>query len=157
MRDPEAPEPAAASPQDDAGYAALERIVDERYVTVRAGGQDLVVTAHSVELDLDAEEGPGARDIMATLPRVRAVLADFAAVRERATEYLWAFGATGDESDEEKANFLREMVPSTLVIAGPAAIELHYDDISEKYMPQGYWPAVHLDADLTPVEVSVEA
>lgn len=43
--------PAEASAQHDDRYPGLDRIVGERYVTVHAGGQDLTVTAESIDPD----------------------------------------------------------------------------------------------------------
>ncbi|MGW4202636.1 MFS transporter [Streptomyces sp. NPDC004726] len=153
MHEPETPRPATATGRESGDYPALDRIVDERYVTVRAGDQDLVVTFDSIDPDrrLDPET------IRGLLPHVRSLLADFAAVRERATEYLWSWGAQGDETDAEKTEFLRDVIPSTLVVSGPTTSELHYENVDEKYMMDGYWPAVHFDRDMTAVKVTVEA
>jgi hypothetical protein len=153
MQDHEDSPSAGASAQQDDLYAALDQIVEERYVTVSAGDQDLTVTAESIDPDQRLDP----QTVIAVLPRIKSLLADFAALRERATEYLWAWGAGEEETDDDKAEFMRNMVPSTLVIASATTIELHYEDISEKYIQDGYWPAVHFDKDMMPTHVSVEA
>lgn len=146
-------------------YSALDQLTDDHPVTVHAADQDLVVLVDSLDAPRIAE----------ALPHVRALLAEFAVVRERATAFLWDFGATDDDNgetsdtsetsetdettntDNEKAAFFRDMLPTTLVINDAPAIQLHYEDISEQYMLDGYWPAVHIDRDLNPIEVTVES
>ncbi|MER6914769.1 hypothetical protein ABT354_24105 [Streptomyces sp. NPDC000594] len=150
---------------DDPAFTALDRIAGERYVTVRVAGQELAVTFDSL-----GGGHPDAGTIAGLLPRARALLADFAAVRERATAYLWEWGAHGEEpadnpgdnpgeepGGEERAAFLRKMVPTTLAVTSATTAELHYEDVGEEYMLDGYWPVVHHDAAMTPVEVTVEA
>ncbi|MFE0427671.1 hypothetical protein [Streptomyces sp. NPDC058953] len=163
MSDAPAPPSPAASEPDDSGTAALDRLAELREVTVRAGGRDLWITLdsgytpHSTEPPLD----PGA--IAALLPRLRALVADFETVRARATGYLWEWGATGDEPPEEKAAFLRDMVPTTLAVTSAAELELHYEDMGamgdtgDSYMMEGYWPVVRHDGELNPVAVTVES
>ncbi|MFJ8045469.1 hypothetical protein ACIRBX_33675 [Kitasatospora sp. NPDC096147] len=115
-----------------------------RSVTVQAGGQDL---------DLLFEE-PSAVE---ALPRVERLLAGFAAVRDRSTAYLWEWDADGTEDARERAAFLAALVPTTLAVTGAGGLVLHYEDIDERYLMDGYWPAVHLDAELAPVEVTIES
>jgi hypothetical protein len=142
--------------QEDGRFGALERLVEEKAVTVRAADQDLVVMAHSAWPHLEEERHRDPRTVVALLPRIRSVLGDFATVRERATEYLWQWGASGEETAQERARFLGEAVPSILVV-GPTAIEVHYEDLGEPYMMEGYWPAVHFDQDGIAVNVTVES
>ncbi|MBY6307361.1 hypothetical protein [Streptomyces clavuligerus] len=130
-----------------------DRIVAERYVTVRAAGQELSVTFAPFGSTVPADR----ETVVRLLPRARTLLADFAAVRERATEYLWDWGAEGEETEEEKAAFLRDVLPSALTVADGAGTEVHYENIGEEYMLDGYWPVVHHDAGLNPVRVTVEA
>ncbi|GLF95069.1 hypothetical protein [Streptomyces yaizuensis] len=151
---PDAPAAPDASAALDA-FDALDpdRIVAERYVTVRAAGQEL-----SVSFDPFGSHGSADREtVVRLLPRARALLADFAAVRERATEYLWEWGADGESTEEERAAFRREMVPTTLTVTEGAGTEVHFENAGEDYLLDGYWPVVHHDADMNPVRVTVEA
>ncbi|MFH8616273.1 hypothetical protein ACH4E8_14520 [Streptomyces sp. NPDC017979] len=148
---PGAPEPA---PDD---VSALGRLAAAGDVTVRVDGRDLVVM---VDQSGSAQRSTP-EEVAALLPRVRSVLADFAAVRERATAFLWEWGAEGEETEEERAGFHRDVLPGTLTLtvtdAREARFAVHFDSRNEAYLLDGYWPAVHLDADLHPDRVTIEA
>ncbi|MEU5979240.1 hypothetical protein [Streptomyces sp. NPDC047315] len=150
---PEAPGPAPDGRPVPDDVTALGGLAVAGDVTVRVGGQDLVVM---VDRLLSAER-VGPEEVAALLPRVRSVLAEFAAVRERAAAFLWEWGAEGGETEEERAGFHRDMAPTTLTVTAAAQFALHFESRSGSYFPDGYWPAVHLDGDLRPDRVTVEA
>ncbi|URM91278.1 hypothetical protein LUW75_16275 [Streptomyces sp. MRC013] len=72
-------------------------------------------------------------------------------------EFLRSRAADGTEPAEEKARFLDALRPGGLVVYRSGGFEVHFDDTSADYFPEGYWPAVRYRADRTPVSVSVEA
>ncbi|GAA2261269.1 hypothetical protein GCM10010232_60910 [Streptomyces amakusaensis] len=129
-----------------AGFG-VDDILRQRYVTVPAAGRQVSLSFE----DADRET------VAALLPQARAVLAAFARLSEEATAFLWAWGAEGDESAEEAAAFLASMNPTTVVIGPSGAFALHYEEVDEEHFLDGYWPAVHFTAGLTPEKVTVEA
>ncbi|MGX2993515.1 hypothetical protein JNUCC64_04335 [Streptomyces sp. JNUCC 64] len=147
------PPPGAAAPSGPDDFTALDGLADQRYVTVRAGGQELTVTVDSP----DPAGEPGAAAVTALLPRVRSLLTGFAVLRERAVEHLWEWGAEGTETAGERAEFLRDAVPSTLVVTAAGTAQLHFEGLAADRTLDGYWPAVHHDAEGRPVRVTVEA
>jgi hypothetical protein len=148
---PAQPPPGPASAPDP--YAALERLAGEGTAEVGAGGLTLHVHIESGALG----DRPAPEAVAALLPRLRTVLDGLPAIRERATEYLWRWGATDDSTEEEREAFLRDLVPTSLVVADGEGLQLHYEDVDERYVMDGYWPAVHLDRELNPVKVTIEA
>ncbi|MEU9605797.1 hypothetical protein [Streptomyces sp. NPDC048057] len=156
---PEAGFPAPGGPPAPDDVTALDRLAAAGDVTVRAGGHDLLVMVDEV----GSAERLTPEAVAALLPRVRLVLADFAAVRERAAAFLWEWGAQGEETEEERARFHRVMVPTTLTVTGAAQFAVHFEArptehaADAPYLLDGYWPAVHLDAELLPDRVTIEA
>ncbi|MFF8954784.1 hypothetical protein [Streptomyces sp. NPDC014894] len=130
------------------GFTA-EDVVRARYVLVHAADQE-------ISLSFDVGE-PTAETIGALLPHARAVLAAFGGLRDEAVAFLWEWGADGTEPAAERARFLAENAPTSLVVDASGEFALHYEEIGEGHFLDGYWPAVRFTADLTPLEVTVEA
>jgi hypothetical protein len=91
------------------------------------------------------------------LPRAREVLAALERIAGDGAEFLWSKTRTGEETAEEKDEFLGLMTPSSLVMYITGDFEIHYEGVSGVYYLDGYWPSVHFLADGTPVDHAMEA
>ncbi|WP_018352653.1 hypothetical protein [Longispora albida] len=91
------------------------------------------------------------------LPHARRIIAAFDQVHRESLAFLWSWGATGDETAEDQARFRDELRPETVTLHPSGAFVVHYAVTAGRHFPDGYWPAVHHHADLTPARVTVEA
>ncbi|HEY1179709.1 MAG TPA: hypothetical protein VGF17_26430 [Phytomonospora sp.] len=128
------------------GVLEYDQAVGTYCATVTADGYELWVC---VEARTEAEALP-------MVPLARRALADFVRIADAATLHLWKWGSRGDEPEEDRTRFWRQMVPSSLVLDPDGGFAVHFEDCGDFCM-DGYWPAVHFDDDFTPVDVSIEA
>ncbi|WP_405810373.1 hypothetical protein OG524_13465 [Streptomyces sp. NBC_01520] len=143
-------EPSAVGlPSPGAAWGELpaDEIVRRQYVVVPAAGQEL-----SVSFDC-----AGPEKVAELLPHTREVVADFGQVRRTGAEFLWDWGANGDESEEDRVGFLDAVAPTDLVVFRSGDFEVHFDDASGRYFPDGYWGAVQYRRDMTPESGTMEA
>ncbi|KQX78823.1 hypothetical protein AB0K86_07845 [Streptomyces clavifer] len=129
------------------GGLPADEIVRRRYVVVPAAGQDL-----SVSFDC-----AGPEKVAELLPHALEVVAEFGRIRRTGAEFLWDWGANGDESEEDRAGFLDAVAPTDLVVLRSGDFEVHFDDVSGRYFPDGYWGAVQYRRDMTPASGTMEA
>ncbi|MFE0699647.1 hypothetical protein [Streptomyces sp. NPDC058872] len=115
---------------------------------------DVVFGDGSVWVSFD---GCGAARTAELVPHVRGLVESFAAIEESGREFLWASGADGTESAEEKDRLLDALEPQSLVVYRSGDFEVHYDDTSGTFCMEGYWPVVQYRADRTPVSMFVDA
>lgn len=127
--------------------SAYQELLDRRYLTVRVEDQP-------ISLSFDPHE-PAV--ITTLLPHTGELLSTFARIRADATEFLWNWGAEGDESADERAGFFRDVVPTSLVVQGSGEFTVHFEEVSEDLFLDGYWPAVHFSRERRPLSVTVEA
>jgi len=112
--------------------------------------------ATDIEVSFDSA---GPETVTALLPHARTLAAALDRIAQAGAEFLWTWGAKGDESEAEKAEFFDQVMPPTdLVVYRSGDFELHYCNASGgDHFMEGYWPAILFRADQTPVAVSVEA
>ncbi|MFE4177311.1 hypothetical protein ACFRR7_35625 [Streptomyces sp. NPDC056909] len=114
-------------------------------------------TVHAAGLDIELSfDCAGPEKTAALLPHARRLVADFARIRRAATEFLHAWGAEGDGTDEERLGFAAAMVPTGLVVYRSGDFEVAFEDTSGTYFLDGYWPNIVFRADMTPVDLTVE-
>ncbi|MGW6745284.1 hypothetical protein ACWGDX_31870 [Streptomyces sp. NPDC055025] len=115
-------------------------------------------TVHAAGLDIELSfDRAGPEKTAALLPHARRLVADFARIRRAATEFLHAWGAEGDGTDEEeRLGFAAAMVPTDLVVYRSGDFEVAFEDTSGTYFLDGYWPNIVFRADMTPVDLTVE-
>ncbi|MET8176006.1 hypothetical protein [Streptomyces clavifer] len=135
------------SPGASWGELPADEIVRRQYVVVPAAGQDL-----SVSFDC-----AGPEKVAELLPHAREVVAEFDQVRRTGAEFLWDWGANGDESEEDRAGFLEAVAPADLVVFRSGDFEVHFGDASGRFFPDGYWGAVQYQRDMTPASGTMEA
>ncbi|WP_019632693.1 hypothetical protein [Actinomadura atramentaria] len=102
-------------------------------------------------------DNAGADRVEELLPHVRGLLAAMDEIGPAAVAHLWDWGATGDETAEEKAAFLAEVRPTSLVVYRSGDFELHFEKVPDGAFLDGYWPVVLHRADGRPVDVFVDA
>lgn len=137
----------------DVSPAADVRLADEDAV---AEACEAMVTIGERELWLSFECG-GPEKVRQLLPHTRALLADIERIGRDGAEFLWARHVEGDETEADKAEFLEVARPTSLVVYVSGDFAVHYEETSEVYVMDGYWPAVQFTADRTPVDHTVEA
>ncbi|MFJ8614381.1 hypothetical protein ACIRD4_00770 [Streptomyces clavifer] len=124
-----------------------DEMVRRQSVIVAADGLDLSVSFDCAGPEMTAE----------LLPHAREVVADFGAVRRAGAEFLWGWGANGDESEEDRADFLAAVAPTDLVLFRSGDFEVHFGDASGQYFTDGYWGAVQYRRDMAPASGTMEA
>lgn len=129
------------------GVVTFDRDLVDYGVAVTLDDRPLRLSFDAADAGRTAELAPHARRLAEALPSIGAA----------GGEFLWSWGADGTEPAEEKARFLDALRPDGLVVYRSGDFEVHFDDTSGDYFPEGYWPAVRYRADRTPVSVSVEA
>ena len=112
----------------------------------------LTIDGRELELMIDGADADAAG---ALIPRARAIVADLDGVRRRASEAVITHFSDSEPSPAEIAEGADDLVLDTLEITDDATV-LHFTDSCGQHFPEGYWPAVHLDADGEVAEVTVE-
>lgn len=137
----------------DESPAADVTLADEDAV---AEACEAMVTIGEHELWLSFECG-GPEKVRQLLPHTRGLLADIERIGREGAEFLWSRTVEGDETEEEKAEFLEIARPTSLVVYVSGDFSVHYEETSEVYVMDGYWLSVQFTADRTPVDHSIEA
>lgn len=102
-------------------------------------------------------EGTTVAEVEPLLPRLRAIIGDLGALRRRASDAVVAAFSQGEPEPHELDEAASDLLLETVEASADGTIVLHLIDSCEKHFPEGYWPAVHLAADDSIVEVSVES
>ncbi|WP_223586221.1 hypothetical protein [Microbacterium sp. OVT16B] len=113
------------------------------------------ITTDGGELDLMIE-GTSPDEIAPLLPRLREVVSHLDALRRVASDAVVAQFSTGDPEPHELEEAASDLSLETIEASADGTIVLHLTDSCGEHFPDGYWPAVHLDADDRVEQVTVE-
>lgn len=124
-----------------------EELVHDWFVgTVQAGDDDVEIMLESTTVE----------EASVLLPRVRQIIADFEALRRRASDAVVTRFSQGEPEQDELDDAASELAVDTIEASADGTIVLHLTDGGDHF-PEGYWPAVHLAADDSVVDVTVES
>jgi hypothetical protein len=102
-------------------------------------------------------ECAGPEKVMQQIPHARGLLADLAAIGRAGAEFVWSRTTEEDKAGIGEDAFFELMTPSSLVVHSDGEFVVHYERTSDVLVMDGYWIAVHFDADRTPVDDFVDA
>lgn len=108
---------------------------------------------HDLELVID---GADVADVEPLLPRARAVVTEIDSIRRRASDAILTHFSDGEPSAAERDEGAADLVLDTIETTADQTV-LHFTDSCGRHFPDGYWPAVHLDAEGNVVDVTVES
>lgn len=134
----------------------------QRAVTPLPGGDVLnhewystlvMVAGASIEIMVRATEPDAVR---ALLPRVVGLVVNWPTLHRTASDAV--VHALGFEITESELNAAEEdLILATIEAGSGGEVILHLNDKYGEHFPEGYWPAVHLDAEDHVIRVTVDA
>ncbi|WP_149085718.1 hypothetical protein [Microbacterium sp. 1S1] len=102
-------------------------------------------------------EGASPDEVAPLLPRLRTVVADTPRLRRVASDAVVTTFSTGDPDPTELDEATDDLDLETIEAAADGTVVLHFTDTCGEHFPEGYWPAVHLDAEDAVATVTVES
>lgn len=148
----------APSSLDDSGLSSLRRatstLEDGTVLTHDWFVGSAEIDGYTYEVML---EGTTPDEIAPLLPRLRATLADLPATRRAASDAVVTTFSTGEPTPTELDEAAADLELETVEAAADGTIVLHFTDTCGEHFPDGYWPAVHLDAGGDVANVTVES
>ena len=102
-------------------------------------------------------EGASPGDVAPLLPRLRTVVAALPDLRRVASDAVVTTFSTGDPDPTELDEAAADLDLETIEASGDGTVVLHFTDSYGEHFPEGYWPAVHLDAEGAVATVTVES
>jgi hypothetical protein len=115
--------------------------------TVQTDGDDL-------ELMI---EGTTPDEVAPLLPRLRDVVSRISTLRRLASDAVVSNFSTGEPDPQELDEAASDLTLETIEASSDGTVILHLIDSCGEHFPEGYWPAVHLDADDHIEQVTVES
>lgn len=113
------------------------------------------VTAGDTEVEV-VIDGTNATEVEQLIPRTRTLVADLERTRRVASDAIITRFSDSEPAAHELDEGFDDLVLDTIEIT-PDVTVLHFTDSCGAHFPEGFWPAVHLDATGTVTEVTVES
>ncbi len=111
------------------------------------------VDGHDLELMID---GSDPADIERLLPRARAIIAAIDSIRRQATDAIITHFSDGEPTADDLDEGAEDLQLDAIETTTDETV-LHFTDACGEHFPDGYWPAVRLDAEGRVAEVTVES
>ncbi|MEV8265651.1 hypothetical protein [Microbacterium sp. NPDC077057] len=102
-------------------------------------------------------EGASPDEVAPLLPRLRTVVAALPGLSRVASDAVVTTFSTGDPSAAELDEAADDLELETIEAGADGTVVLHFTDTCGEHFPEGYWPAVHLDAAGAVATVTVES
>jgi len=102
-------------------------------------------------------EGTSPAEITPLLPRLRTTITRLGTLRRTATDAVVTSFSVGEPEPRELDEAASDLSLDAVEASADGTIVLHLLDTCGKHFPDGYWPAVHLDAVGAVVTVTVES
>lgn len=107
-----------------------------------------------LELMIEATDPDDARRLIL---HVHTVIADLDHLRRIASDAVVTAFSQGEPEPAELDEAAADLTLETIEVQAGGDVVLHLVDTCENHFPEGYWPAVHLDAHGGVTQVTVES